>query len=159
MALRVAPCASPPQAATSALRWVMASGAPVGAGAIAVDQVSVLARDGQPYTLVEGRTGDGVTGVTLALGNGSEVTATNGNGALRCLVAREPEHHLCDRLDCDRSFDPDLEPARTWYPALSQVSAAVSSWDTVVLHSECGSRLFGRDGEAILKVPFCSLAS
>ncbi|HUC37459.1 MAG TPA: hypothetical protein VMR97_10085 [Acidimicrobiales bacterium] len=65
----------------SALRWLMQSGAPVTAGAIAVDQVSVLARESQPYTLVEGRTGDGVTGVTLVLGNGSEVTATSGNGA------------------------------------------------------------------------------
>jgi hypothetical protein len=62
------------------LRWLMRSGAPVGTGAIAVDQVSTLARDGQPYTLVEGRTGDGVTGVTIALGNGNEVTATSGNG-------------------------------------------------------------------------------
>jgi hypothetical protein len=64
----------------SALRWITQPGVPVGAGAIAVEQVSILARDGQPYTLVEGRTGDGVTGVTLALGNGSTVTATNGNG-------------------------------------------------------------------------------
>jgi hypothetical protein len=64
----------------SALRWIMQSGVPVGTGAIAVDQVSVLARDSQPYTLVEGRTGDGVTGVTLALGSGSRVTATIGNG-------------------------------------------------------------------------------
>jgi hypothetical protein len=64
----------------SALRWIMQSGAPVSSGAIAVDQVSILARDGQPYTLVEGRTGDAVTGVTLVLGNGSDVTATSGGG-------------------------------------------------------------------------------
>jgi len=64
----------------SALRWIMQSGAPVGTDAVAVDQVSVSANDGQPYTLVEGRTGDGVTGVTLALGSGSKVTATIGNG-------------------------------------------------------------------------------
>jgi hypothetical protein len=71
-------CVSAPGA--TALRWIMRSGVPVDTGAIAVDQVSVLARDGQPYTLVEGRTGHGVTGVTLALGNGSNVTATSGNG-------------------------------------------------------------------------------
>ena len=64
----------------TALRWLLRSGTPVGTGAIAVDQVSILARDGQPYTLVEGRSGDGVTGVTLNLGNGSAVTATSGNG-------------------------------------------------------------------------------
>ncbi len=64
-----------------AVRWIAGSGAPAGPGAIAVDQVSVLAHGGQPYTLVEGRTGAGVTGVTLTLGNGSEVTATDGNGA------------------------------------------------------------------------------
>ncbi len=72
-------CIAAPNGNT-ALRWIMRSGAPVGTGAIAVDQVSILARDGQPYTLVEGRTGDGVTGVTLALGNGNEVTTTSGNG-------------------------------------------------------------------------------
>ena len=64
----------------SALRWLMQSGAPVSTGAIAVDQISILARESQPYTLVEGRTGDGVTGVNLVLGNGSKVTATSGNG-------------------------------------------------------------------------------
>ena len=64
----------------ASLRWLMRSAAPVGAGAITVDQVSILARESQPYTLVEGRTGDGVTAVTLALGNGNEVTATTGNG-------------------------------------------------------------------------------
>lgn len=64
-----------------AVRWIMSPGAPAGPDAISVDQVSVLARGGQPYTLMEGRTGTAVTGVTLTLGNGSEVTATTGNGA------------------------------------------------------------------------------
>lgn len=64
----------------SALRWLMQSGEPVSTGAIAVDQDSVSARESQPYTLVEGRAGDGVTGVKLVLGNGSKVTATSGNG-------------------------------------------------------------------------------
>ncbi len=64
----------------SAVRWLMQSGTPVSGGAMAVDQVSILAREGQPYTLVEGRTGDGVTGVNLVLGNGSKVMATSGNG-------------------------------------------------------------------------------
>ena len=71
-------CISTPD--STSLRWVMGSGAPVATGAVAVDQVSVLAREGQPYTLVEGRTGDGVTGVILALGNGTRVTATTGHG-------------------------------------------------------------------------------
>jgi hypothetical protein len=64
----------------SAVRWLMQSGAPVSTGAVAVDQIAVLARDSQRYTLVEGRTGNGVTGVDLVLGNGSKVTATSGNG-------------------------------------------------------------------------------
>jgi hypothetical protein len=64
----------------TALRWITRSPAPVPARAVAVDQVSVLARTRQPYTLVEGRTGAGVTGVVLALGNGNKVTATSGDG-------------------------------------------------------------------------------
>jgi hypothetical protein len=71
-------CVSAPNA--TALRLIVGSGAPVGPGAIAVDQVSFLARDGQPYTLVVGRAGTGVTGVTLTLENGGNVTATTGNG-------------------------------------------------------------------------------
>jgi hypothetical protein len=64
----------------STLRWLMQSGEPVSTGGIAVDEDSVLARESQPYTLVEGRAGDGVRGVKLVLGNGSKVTATSGNG-------------------------------------------------------------------------------
>lgn len=71
-------CISAPTA--TSLRWIKASDASVGPGAIAVDEVSVLARDAQPYTLVEGRTGVGVTALSLTLGNGSEVTATSGDG-------------------------------------------------------------------------------
>ena len=71
-------CVSAPGA--TALRWIMRSPAPVPARGIAVDQISVLARAGQPYTLVEGRTGAAVTAVVLALGNGSRVTATSGDG-------------------------------------------------------------------------------
>lgn len=71
-------CISAPNA--TALRWIETSGAPVGPGAIAVDQVSLLARDSQPYTLIEGRVGTGVTAVALTLGNGNEVTATSGDG-------------------------------------------------------------------------------
>jgi len=71
-------CVSAPGA--TSLRWIGRSGTPAGPGAIAVDQVSFLARDGQPYTLVVGRTGTSVTGVTLSLGDGSNVTTTSGNG-------------------------------------------------------------------------------
>jgi hypothetical protein len=76
---RVAMCITTPDG-NSAVRWIMQSGAPVSAGAIAVDQVSILASDSEPYTLVEGRTGGGVTGVTLALGNKSDVVATSSDG-------------------------------------------------------------------------------
>jgi hypothetical protein len=71
-------CVSAPGAIL--LRWFALSGAPVGPGTIAVDRVSFLDRDGQTYTLVVGQTGTGVTAVTLALGNGSDVTATSGDG-------------------------------------------------------------------------------
>lgn len=74
----VALCISAPNA--TALRFFETSGTPVGPGAIAVDQVSVLARDSEPYTLVEGRTGVGVMALSLNLGNGIEVTATSGDG-------------------------------------------------------------------------------
>lgn len=73
-------CVSAPGA--TSLRWIDESGPPVTPGAIAIDQVSLLARDGQPYTLVVGRTGSGVTGVTLTLGDGSNVTTTSGDGIL-----------------------------------------------------------------------------
>jgi hypothetical protein len=64
----------------TSLRWIGGPDTPVTPGAIAVDQVSLLARDGHPYTLVVGRTGTGVTGVTLALGDGSNVATTSGDG-------------------------------------------------------------------------------
>ena len=105
-------CMSGPDATTS--RWMTRSNTPVGAGAIAVDQVSVLTRGGQQYTLVEGRTGAGVTGVVFALGNGNKATATRWKRRCHRLVAREPEHHLGHRRDRDRRFDADLEPGGTW---------------------------------------------
>lgn len=71
-------CIAAPSGAS--LRWIGASSAPVSPGAIAVDRISYGARDGESYMLVVGRTGAGVTGVTLSLGDGSQVTATNGNG-------------------------------------------------------------------------------
>ena len=71
-------CVSAPGAIS--LRWFGLSGAPPGPGAIAVDQVSFLSRDSQAYTLVVGQTGTAVTALTLALGNGSDVTATSGDG-------------------------------------------------------------------------------
>jgi hypothetical protein len=65
---------------STVLRWIAGSGTPVGPGTIALDQVSSLTRDSQPYTLVEGRTGTGVSAVTLILGDGTQVTATSGHG-------------------------------------------------------------------------------
>jgi hypothetical protein len=62
------------------VQWITWSDTPVTTSAIALNRVSVLFESGQPYTLVEGRTGDGVTGVELSLENGSQVTATVGHG-------------------------------------------------------------------------------
>jgi len=64
----------------AAVQWITWSSAPVGTGAIAVDRTSVSSDGGQSYTLVEGRTGDGVTGVDLTLENGSQVTASVDHG-------------------------------------------------------------------------------
>jgi hypothetical protein len=64
----------------TAVRWLSPSSAAVAPSAIAVDQVSFGTLEGQTYTLVMGRTGMGVTGVALTLGDGSTVTATSGNG-------------------------------------------------------------------------------
>jgi len=58
------------------------SSTPIGPGAVMLDRVRVLFDSGQPYSLVEGRTGEAVTGVTLTLENGSRVTATIGHGFL-----------------------------------------------------------------------------
>ena len=71
-------CISAPNAVS--LRWISGASAPVGPGVIGVDQVSLLARDGEPYTLVVGHAGAGVTGVTLTLGDGENVTASSGGG-------------------------------------------------------------------------------
>jgi hypothetical protein len=62
------------------LRWITQSNTPVAAGKIVVDQVAFREQEGQPYTMVVGRTGADVTGVTLSLANGDSVTATSGNG-------------------------------------------------------------------------------
>jgi hypothetical protein len=64
----------------AAWQWIARSKAPVGASAIAVDRISSASQDGQTYTLIVGRAGSGVTGVSLVLTNGSDVTATTGNG-------------------------------------------------------------------------------
>lgn len=61
-------------------QWIPRPQVPVGASGIAVDRIGSGSQDGEPYTLVVGRTGSGVTGVALVLANGSKVTATTGNG-------------------------------------------------------------------------------
>lgn len=61
-------------------QWIVRPEVSVSASAIAVDRIRSASQDGKPYTLVVGRTGAGVTGVTLALANGDDVTATTGNG-------------------------------------------------------------------------------
>jgi hypothetical protein len=66
--------------ASSSVQWIDVSATSPSPSAIVVDKVSNAALDGQPYTLVVGRTGTGVTGVTLSLANGDNVTTTSGNG-------------------------------------------------------------------------------
>ncbi len=50
------------------------------AGKIDFSTAGLTARDASPYTLVDGRTGSGVTGVSLLLDNGQHVQATLANG-------------------------------------------------------------------------------
>ena len=134
----------------SALRWLMQSGTPVSAGAIAVDQISILARESQPYTLVEGRTGDGVTGVSLVLGNGSKVTATSGNGVF---LAWWPGSQSITSAIVSTATGVSTQTVNVpgpGIPSSPKISTAVSSRNTVVLRSECERRLFGRADHAIL---------
>ena len=136
----------------SALRWLMQSGEPVSTGAIAVDQDSVSARESQAYTLVEGRAGDGVTGVTLVLGNGRTVTATSGNGVF---VAWWPGSESITSAIVSTATGVTTQTLNlpgAAIPSSPKSATAVSSRDPLVLHSECGSRLFGRDSGAFLKV-------
>lgn len=71
-------CLAAPDA--TSLRWVVGDAVAPGASAITPDQVSLLARNGQTYTLIEGRIGSAVTDVILQLADGSTVTATSGHG-------------------------------------------------------------------------------
>lgn len=74
------PTSNAPPSSNAAIRWFATSGTPPSPGMIVVDQVSYSTRDGQPYTLVVGRIGTGVTGVTLSLTNGDNVTTRSGSG-------------------------------------------------------------------------------
>jgi hypothetical protein len=53
---------------------------PVVAGSIKVDTEITSSQAGQAYTFVEGRTGSDVTGTTLVLADGTQVTASVSNG-------------------------------------------------------------------------------
>ena len=53
---------------------------PVAAGAVALDTEITSSQAGQAYTFVEGRTGSDVTGTTLVLADGTQVTASVSNG-------------------------------------------------------------------------------
>jgi hypothetical protein len=63
---------------------VTVGGAPDGgsapAGEIRLSGTELRTPGGQPYTLVEGHTGTGVTAATLVLADGSDVTTTTANG-------------------------------------------------------------------------------
>lgn len=59
---------------------VVGQRASVAEASVAVDRVSFTVRDGQSYTLAEGRAGASVTGVTLTLDDATTVESTTGNG-------------------------------------------------------------------------------
>lgn len=133
----------------ASLRWMGPPSAPVGPGVIAVDRVSYGARDGQSYSLAVGRTGAGVTGVTLSLGDGSQVTATTGNGVF---VAWWPGSHSItsaavvtatgvttqplDLTGPGASSTPGTKSAPP--PSGSQSSSGSSNNSTVCLIHSCG---------------------
>lgn len=59
---------------------VASSAVNVPAGQVLLSAAHQSDHGGQPFTFAEGRTGAGVTGVTLSLDDGSQVQATTGNG-------------------------------------------------------------------------------
>jgi hypothetical protein len=71
-------CLSAPGA--ESLRFLTRHTPPPGPDAVSVDGVSFLSRYGQGYTLLEGRVGSAVRGVTMVLDDGRTVTPTTGNG-------------------------------------------------------------------------------
>jgi hypothetical protein len=54
--------------------------APPGTGQITLDRLQAGSADGKPYTVAEGSAGSGVSAITLALTDGSQVATTVGNG-------------------------------------------------------------------------------
>jgi hypothetical protein len=54
--------------------------APPGAGQITLDRLQAASANGKPYTVAEGSAGPGVSAVTLAMTDRSQVVATVGNG-------------------------------------------------------------------------------
>lgn len=75
---QVVMCLSTPGAVS--LRFEQSPTQPPATGAIGLDHLAFMTRDGQPYTLAEGPVGSAVTAVSLVLADGSSVTATTGGG-------------------------------------------------------------------------------
>lgn len=134
-------CVSAPGA--TSLRFVPGSDEPVAPGLVSVEQVSLLAKDGQPYTLVLGRTGTGVTGVALTLGNGDEVTASSGDGVF---VAWWPGSLRITSADVSTTSGATTEPLDLPGPPIPQTpksspdtsGAPTSSSDpSTVCHVRC----------------------
>jgi hypothetical protein len=113
--------------ASSAIRWFATSGTSPSPGTITDDQVSYGARDGQPYTLVVGRIGTGVTGVTLSLENGDNVTTTSGNGLF---VAWWPGSQRITSATIATASGASTQP--------SNLAGPGNGNSTVCLHHGCG---------------------
>jgi hypothetical protein len=72
-------CLTAPNGAVG-IRQEVGTSSVVPSNQIRVDQVSLTARNGQVYTLVEGRVGTSVTRVSLGLNDGNRIETTTGNG-------------------------------------------------------------------------------
>ena len=133
---------------SASLRVIAPSGAPVSPGSITIDHVSYLSREGQDYTLVVGRTGAGVTGVTLSLADGNQVTATDGEGIVvawwpgsqgvasaAVATASGVTTHELDLTGPSPSPSPGTKPAP---PPGSRPSSGSSDQSTVCLVHSCG---------------------
>jgi hypothetical protein len=121
----------------TAVQWIALSGVPVSPGAIAVDRINYSTHDGDPYTLILGRTGTGVTGVTLSLGNGTDVAATSGNGVF---VAWWPGSQSVTSAAVTTATGVSTQSLNLTGPGISSAPGSKSSSgsQTVCLIRSCG---------------------
>ena len=98
-----------------------------------------------PYTLVEGRTASGVTGVTLVRDDGQDVVATVDDGLARRLVAGQRHRDLGPG---DHAVGHDQRGSRFWCPQSAPASAIAG-----IVHFEREQRYLVPRDVGVLRVP------